>query len=52
MIVEDLIPLEDTKDKLGNHGPSIKVIMNIKVCGCYMVIFLDWTPIFNWCVVG
>jgi hypothetical protein len=22
-----------------------------KVCGCYYVIYLKWTPIFEWCVV-
>ena len=24
---------------------------SLKICGCYMVTFLDWTPIFDWCVV-
>ena len=51
MIVEDFIPLENTKDKPSYHGPIVKVIMHINVCGCYVVIFLDCTPVFDWCVI-
>ena len=37
--------------EISSFGLSSVISHPSKVCGCYSVTFLNWTPVFHWCVV-